>query len=94
MAADGSGRAELPLAPGPDPWLEALSFAPDGRHYAYTRARGSHQGLRLSIWRAAIDGSEDRRLLAGGAMPRWSPRGRRIAYVAYSARAGYKHVWL
>lgn len=94
MAGDGSGQANLPLAPGPDPWLEGLSFAPDGRHYAYLRGRPSNQGLRLSIWRAAIDGSEDRRLRAGGDMPRWSPGGRRIAYVAYSARVGYKAVWL
>jgi Tol biopolymer transport system component len=67
-------------------------LAPDGVHYVYTRYRPSPQGLRLSVWRAATDGSEDRRLRSGS-MARWSPSGRTIAYRTDPV-TGPETVWL
>jgi Tol biopolymer transport system component len=94
MAADGSGQMRLPVGAGPPSLVVQPSFAPDGRHVAYVRARNSELGLRsLSIWRAALDGSDDRRLRAGS-MPRWSPNGRRIAYLGPTNRRRQRGTWL
>jgi Tol biopolymer transport system component len=88
MAADGSGTSDLPLPSSPPFAIEKPSFAPDGGHLAYTRARFiPGEGPRASISRAAIDGSDNRRL-GSGSRPRWSPNGRRIAFVAPGPRRG------
>jgi hypothetical protein len=89
--ADGSHRTVVPLVPprpfpNEDFFRGEPSFAPDGRHFAYHRyaAQGAD---RPEIWTATVDGREDRRL-GGGSSPRWSPDGRRIAYVAATRNAG------
>jgi Tol biopolymer transport system component len=81
MPADGIGPDRsrvkfVPLATQPRFGDAKPSFAPDGRHFAYTRERRGQS----EIWRANVDGDEDRRL-AAGLLPRWAPNGRRIAYV-------------
>jgi Tol biopolymer transport system component len=88
MAADGSGQMNLPLPSSPPFATEKPSFSANGRHLAYTRQRFiPGEGARPSIWRAAIDGSDNRRL-GGGSRPRWSPNGRLIAFVASGPRRG------
>jgi Tol biopolymer transport system component len=75
MAADGSGEAPLPLTTSGDPGRPSLS--PDGRRVAFARVHGGRQW----IYTARLDGTGLRRLRAGSG-PRWSPGGRRIAYVS------------
>ena len=69
-----TGRT-MPL-PADTDWT---SFAPDGRHLVYTFAGP----IGREIWTARLDGSQTRRVgVASGTVPRWSPDGSRIAYVA------------
>jgi len=83
--ADGTDRAAVPLAPPPSAPEQGrdfdrsdAAFAPDGRRFVYQRY--FYDGSPPEIWLAAVDGSEDRRLLPGR-LARWSPDGRTIAYV-------------
>jgi len=66
---------------------EDPTFTSDGRHVLYSRMLweppqfpGDSWSYPLEIWSAALDGSRDHRLGAGG-LARMSPDGRRIAYV-------------
>jgi Tol biopolymer transport system component len=88
VAADGSTPRAVPLAARPPLWGDKPSFAPTGRTFAYTRFR-IRADDRLDVWvyRASMDGRKDRRLRAGS-MPRWSPDGRTIAYVAPPVQRG------
>jgi acylaminoacyl-peptidase len=65
-------------------WAADPQIAPDGHHVAYVRRSMDilHDRQRSQIWLLDIDGG-DHRPLAGGAefAPRWSPDGRRLAYV-------------
>src|SRR6185312_14059113 len=70
--------------------VEEVSMAPDGSHIAYvvqSMDRESYE-YRRSIWLAAVDGGEPRRLTAGpnDHTPRWSPDGRALAFVRSPAR--------
>ena len=82
MGADGSHQRSVRLGATP-PFSSGYkpSFAPDRRHFAYTRYQPDPAGAHPEIWRASIDGKGDR-LLRPGWLPRWSPKGGRIAYVS------------
>ena len=79
MRADGSGERSLPIPVDP-PFLGAMSFSPDGRHFAFTRQAPSTAWPPSTVWVATLNGRENRSLRAGW-LPRWSPNGRTIAYV-------------
>ncbi len=70
--------------------VEDVRMAPDGSRIAYvvqSMDRESYE-YRRSIWLAAVDGGEPRRLTAGpnDHTPRWSPDGRSLAFVRSPAR--------
>ena len=97
MRADGTRRRTVPLAAEPPFGLATPAFAPDGRHFAYTRS--TRHGSRSEIWVATVNGRENRRL-RGGWSPRWSPGGRTIAaalsngWWLVNARTGRRIRWL
>lgn len=68
-------------------WLEDPRVSPDGRLVAYVRVTVDRAGnrYRRAIWLAPTDGSSPRRLTAGlksDTSLRWSPDGRRVAFVS------------
>ena len=67
-------------------WTADPQIAPDGRSVAYVRMRMDIKTDRESgaIWLTGIDGKHARPLsgAASSSMPRWSPDGARIAYLA------------
>jgi|CXWL01.1.fsa_nt_gi Tol biopolymer transport system component len=66
--------AEAPLTAGVD---DAPRFSPDGSSVLFSRVDGERHGL----YRVAIVGGEERRLLADATAGDWSPDGRQIAFV-------------
>jgi Tol biopolymer transport system component len=90
MNADGSRQRDIVLtALQPIPLtnfnevtlVSDPSFSPDGKRFVYTRSYSPSIGdnIRVEIWVAALDGSEDR-MLRRGSGPLWSPDGLRIVY--------------
>jgi len=68
-------------------WLEEPRVSPDGRLVAYVRLTVDRVGnrYRRAIWLAPTDGGAPRRLTSGlksDTTPRWSPDGRRLAFVS------------
>ena len=67
-------------------WIADPQIAPDGGQVAFVRVTADEKkdGYDTSIWVAKSDGSDPPRPLTGGARdsaPRWSPDGRRLAFV-------------
>jgi dipeptidyl aminopeptidase/acylaminoacyl peptidase len=74
-----------------------LDLSPDGAVIAFTLARTAPDGggLRSAIWTVGARGGEPRQLTQGDGKvgaPRFSPDGRRLAFVA--ARGGDPQLWL
>jgi WD40-like Beta Propeller Repeat len=63
------------------------SLSPDGTQVVFTRTSGKNAEAKPSIWTAAADGSQLKRLERYGSAPLWSPAGNRIAYLASTGRA-------
>jgi len=78
MNRDGSDRHRVPLSRGAH--VVDASLSPDGRQLAITNARTADS---FEIWRVSTNGTGAQRLVVEGVsqQPRWSPDGRRIAYV-------------
>lgn len=84
------GQTAAPLQPADIFRLEAAAdpqIAPDGSIIAYVRRSNDIQNdqTRNSIWLIGSDGSGHRALLGDDVQtssPRWSPDGRRLAYIA------------
>jgi Tol biopolymer transport system component len=87
MSAHGSRVRRAPVPKdaccGGDP---QLSVSPDGARVAFSGPDQAHDE-NDQIWMAAFDGSPTRRLRAGSSV-RWSPDGRRLAYVTSSGALG------
>jgi dipeptidyl aminopeptidase/acylaminoacyl peptidase len=67
-------------------WVANPQVSPDGSHVAFTRVNVDEKrtGYETSIWIVSTSGGEDPVRLTNGkhdAQPRWSPDGRRIAFV-------------
>ena len=68
-------------------WAEDPQVSPDGRRVVYERHFMDivHDRMRSTLWIVGVDGSDQRPLTTGNrndASPRWSPDGRRLAYVS------------
>ena len=67
-------------------WVANPQVSPDGSHVAFTRVNVDEKrtGYETSIWIVSTSGGEDPVRLTNGkhdAQPRWSPDGRRMAFV-------------
>lgn len=69
--------------------LRDLDWSPDGRWLALV--------MNMQVYKLRADGSDLSRLsdhVGGASTPRWSPDGRRIAYVAPSSYAGFQQIFV
>jgi dipeptidyl aminopeptidase/acylaminoacyl peptidase len=83
---DDRAREFHPFLPGPS--IRDVDFARDGRSIAYVRESDD------TLWVASSDGSSARRIATPGMvnveLPRWSPDGNRLAFMAKLAEAPYR----
>ena len=103
-----SASAADAVAPPPPPlfqpmdvfeleWASDPQIAPDGRCVAYVRSHADvmRDAWKGDIWLINTDGSSHRPLVANATSPRWSPDGKRLAYVAGSGTTAQLHVlWM
>jgi TolB protein len=87
LNADGSGQRRLTHNGARN---FAPAWSPDGQRIAFERRLGREKyrpcsgcgrALHFEVYVMNADGSAPRRLTRDGAQPRWSPNGRRIAFV-------------
>lgn len=74
-------------------FASAPQISPDGLRVAYLRNSMDiiKDRQRSELWTVNVDGSEHRPLAAGGqniSLPRWSPDGKRLAYVSKESETG------
>jgi Tol biopolymer transport system component len=79
--ADGSRLGQLTRNHASD---TAPRFSPDGRRIVFTRSTNC---CGPALWVMNADGSRERRLVAYGSDPAWSPDSRRIAYAGFGKGA-------
>jgi TolB protein len=89
MNADGSGQRRLTRNGARN---FAPAWSPDGQRIAFERRLGRQQSprpcsgcgsaLHFEVWVMNADGSGQQRLTRRGSQPRWSPDGRKIAFVS------------
>lgn len=65
-----------------------LDWSPDGRRFLYVLARTVGESTNEELYAVDADGSHVERLGAG-AMPRWSPDGKRIAFYSFEQEGVY-----
>jgi dipeptidyl aminopeptidase/acylaminoacyl peptidase len=74
-------------------WIADPQISPDGSQVAFVRVDVNEKadGYDTSIWITGTDGKEQPRRLTGGTRdnsPRWSPDGRRLAFVRAAEKDG------
>jgi dipeptidyl aminopeptidase/acylaminoacyl peptidase len=70
-------------------WVSAPQISPDGSQIVYTRRWTDkvNDKYETDIWIMSADGSR-KRFLVRGSQPKWSPDGRRLAYIAQGQPTG------
>ena len=84
---DVASRGITQLTHSPTVYKAGISFSPDGKRIAFTRA---DPGQFESIYVMKADGTEVTRLTQGyDFLPRWSPDGKRIAFTGFGISGVY-----
>jgi Tol biopolymer transport system component len=84
---DVASRGITQLTHSPTVYKAGISFSPDGKQIAFTRAG---LGELESIYVMKADGTEVTRLTQGyDFLPRWSPDGKRIAFTGFGISGVY-----
>ena len=80
------------------PFITSPEISPDGKRIAYvlSRADMERSAYDTDLWLVGIDGSNDTRLTRSNSTnthPRWSPDGRKIAFLS-DRESGRQAIWL
>ena len=98
-AAGGAANRFGPLDVFELEWASDPQISPDGAHVVYVRNAMDIMSDRrtASLWIVGWDGSDHRPLTTGGSerSPRWSPDGKRLAYVSSEEGSSQIHMrWM